>query len=35
MVRLSLMSEIAALVAAAATNSMLLVSFESRCPDCC
>ncbi len=35
MVRLSLMIEMTALVAAPATNSMLLVSLESRCPDCC
>ena len=35
MVRLSPISEIDALVAAAATNSMLLVSLESKCPDCC
>ena len=32
MVRLSPISEIDALVAAAATSSMLLVSFESKCP---
>jgi len=32
--RLSLIREIAALVAAAATNSMLLVNFDSKCPDC-
>ena len=35
MVKLSLIREIDALVAAAATSSMLLVSFDSRCPDCC